>query len=913
VAERLERRLVAVMFTDMLGYTALIGADERLGVEKRDRYVRALEAQHDAFGGTIVQRLGDGSMSMFPSALAAVGAAVEIQRGLGREDVPVRIGIHVGEVVVEPERLTGIAVNVAARIESFAVPGGVQLSDSAYEQIGNRDDVSVVELGRFRFKNVGRPFELYAVAADGLVVPDPGTLEGKGERLAALPADLPDPATPLLGRSAELAALVEHVRDHRVVTITGPGGTGKTRLLVELGRLLRPEFPDGVAFVTLADVTDPAALVPALAEALDVKEAEGRSLGDGIVALIADRRALLLLDNLEQVVAAAPELAGLVEACPALRLVTTSRTPLRIAAEREVPLAPLAVPPPTTAPDSVESLLGCPAVDLFVERARATSPSFELTSGNAGAVAAVCRRLDGLPLALELAAARLRLLSPEALLERLDHALDVLAGGARDTPLRQQTLRATIDWSHSLLSEPQQRLFRRLAAFAGGCTLADVEAVCAEPGESALDGLESLVDEALVQLDGPAGRLRLLQTIGDYARERLEAAGETREVALRHADRYALVAREIRDGVEGTSQVAAIERGIAEEGNLLGALDTLLAAARDADAAAVETGLQLSGDLYLYWHIRGKNVTARDYAAAFLETSEAPTAGRAGALLTVGLTSWMLGEFDRANDEWAEAYRIAAAVGAERELCSCALFRGFGQLGFDLEAGLRLTGESIERSRAAGFAWAEGFASTFDGILHAVAGDPETAAARFASALELQQRLGDEEGAGLSLGGLASLAAGRGDLADAVELYRRSLAAFEAIGDRTEEARIHSELAWTQLRAGDPSLARSSFLDSVQAYTDVASVRGVGLSLIGLAAAEAVEGRPERAVRIAAAAELYAQQEGIVNVYADETPGREYVDAARSALSAEEAARASDEGRRLTIREAIDLARSVNR
>src|SRR4051794_14695598 len=397
----LDRRLVAVVFTDMVGYTALMQLDERSAVERRDRYLSALESQHDAFGGTIVQRLGDGSMSMFPSSLAAVQAAVAIQRDLAAQDVPVRIGIHVGEVIVERDRLTGDAVNIAARIESFAVPGGVMLSDSAREELKNRSDVGVVSLGRFRLKNVGRPFELFAVSADGVVVPDPAALAGKGERFASLPSHLPDPAAALVGRVSDLATLVELVRNHRVVTISGPGGVGKTRLVVELGGLLPPEFPDGVAFVSLAGVKEPADLVPALAEALDVKEGEGRALGEGLVTLIGDKRALLLLDNLEQVVAAAPEVAALVARCPELRIVTTSRMPLRIAAEREYPLAPLELPP-TSDPSSLDSLLAYPAVALFVERARATRGSFELTPQNAGAVAAVCRRLDGLPLALEL-------------------------------------------------------------------------------------------------------------------------------------------------------------------------------------------------------------------------------------------------------------------------------------------------------------------------------------------------------------------------------------------------------------------------------------------------------------------------------------------------------------------------------
>jgi predicted ATPase/class 3 adenylate cyclase len=911
VKQDLDRRLVAVMFTDMVGYTALFQVDERLAMDKRDRYVRAVERHHEAFGGTIVQRLGDGTMGMFPGSLVAVQAAVEIQRELAEHDVPVRIGIHVGEVIVEPHGLIGDAVNVASRIESFAVPGGVMLSDTAHDQLKNRTDVEVVGLGRFRLKNVGRPVELFAVSADGIVVPDERTLEGKGERFAGLPGDLPQPVTSLVGRAADLHSLVELVRNHRVLTITGPGGVGKTRMLVEVGRVLAPEYLDRVAFVPLADVATPEGFIPALAAALDVKEAEDRTLDEGIVSLIGDGNALLLLDNLEQVVLAAPEVARLVERCPKLRIVTTSRTPLRIAAEREYPLTPLALPPASDGDwtERTESLMAYPAIALFVDRARSTRTTFEVTPENAGAVAAVCRRLDGLPLALELAAARLRLLSPEALLERLDRALAVLTTGPRDSPERQQTLRATIEWSHSLLTESEQRLFRRMAVFAGGCTFADLEAVCANPGETILDELESLVDKALVQADGQGARLRMLQTIEEYARERLEAAAETGEIALRHARRYAELAGEIRDGIEGTEQRGSLERGIAEEGNVQAALDTLLAAARDGEAAASELGLQLCGDLWLYWHIRGKNLTAREYAGSFLgaDMGGAPTAGRAGALVTAGLASDVLGQFDRANDEWAEAYRIATTLAADRELCIGAFLAGFGLFRFDLQAGIRLMEEGIERSRAVGFAWAEGFASSLVGILHTIAGDLETANERYSHGLRIQQVIGDQEGAGLSLGGLAGLAAGRGDLAGALDLYGQSLVAYEAIGDRAEEARIHAEMAWTHVRAGAAGAARQRFLDSVRAYTDVASVRGVGLSLIGLAATESIEDRAERAVQIAAAAEVYADQEGIVNVYSDQTPGREFVDRARASLSEKDVTRATEVGRRLTIKQVVDL------
>ena len=889
VSEGLERRLVAVMFTDMVGYTALLQADERLGVEKRERYLVALDRHHDELGGTVVQRLGDGSMSMFPSSLAAVQAAVAIQQELAAQDVPVRIGIHLGEVIVEPERLTGDAVNIAARVESFAVPGSVFVSDTVYEQVKNQSEIEVTPLGSFRLKNVGRPLDLYAIAGPGLAVPDRSTLEGKGEVVVAIRAKLPQPSTALLGRDHELAELADLVRGQRVVTITGPGGVGKTRLVTDLGWRLEPEFPDGAAFVGLADVADAPDFLPALGAALDVKEAEERSVADGIVALVADRQVLLVLDNLEQIVAAAPDVAELVARCPKLRIVVTSRTPLRIAGECLYPLQPL------PAGD---------AVALFAARAQAVSPEFRVAE-HTDAVKEICRRLDGLPLALELAAARLRLLGPEGLRARLDHALELLTTGARDSHERQQTLRATIDWSYSLLDEPEQRVFRRLAVFAGGCTFEDAEAVT---GAGTLDQLEALVDAALVQANG---RLRMLQTIADFAREQLEASGDAAEVAARHAERYAVVAREIRDGVEGTEQLDAIERGIREEENLGAALDTLVAMARQGDQAAAEQGMQMCGDLWMYWHIRGKNLTARDYAAAFLDTEagSAATAGRAGALRTAGLAAWMLGDLERADAQWREAYGIAGALGDDRELCLSSLARTLALLGVDNDAAGRCAREAVARSAALGFAWAEGFSLTFEGLVSTLTGDVAGAKSNFDEALAIQLRLGDEEGAGVSLGGLAQLAAQRGDLASALDLYAQSLGAFEACGDRAEEARILSEAAWTHLRNEDPGAARRSFFDSVQAYTDVGSVRGIGLSLIGLATTEAVEDRAEHAVRIAAAAEIYAQEEGIVNVYSDETPGREFVDGARAALSPEELARATEAGRRLTIEEALDLAR----
>jgi tetratricopeptide (TPR) repeat protein len=494
----------------------------------------------------------------------------------------------------------------------------------------------------------------------------------------------------------------------------------------------------------------------------------------------------------------------------------------------------------------------------------------------------------------------------------LDHALDVLTSGQRDVPERHQTLRATIAWSHSLLSDSEQRLFRRMAAFVDGCTVVDVEAVCAEAGESCLDELESLVDKALVQVDGRGDRLSMLQTIGEFAREQLELANEAGAIALRHASRFAHRARQIRDGIEGTQQVSSVEAGMVEEGNLHAAIGTLLVAARSGDEIAAELGMQMSGDLWMYWHLRGKNVTARQYATAFLEADarRAATHGRAGALITAGLASWMLGRYEQSLDECAQAHRIAAEIGAQREICIAGLMQALALIFVDPEAGLRCAEESIETSRTVGFTWAEGITLTVAGILHAATTSPDVARARYGQALEIQRRLGDWEGAGMSLGGLAELASARGETSDAVELYRQSLAAFEAVGDRGEEARILSELAWTHLADGEPTQARATFFESVQAHLDLASVRGVGLSLVGLAATEVAEQRPENALRIAAAAEVYAHEEGIAVIYTEDTPGREFIDQAVAALPPDAVTRVTEAGRKLTIKEALDLART---
>ena len=896
------------MFTDIEGFTAAMQTDESAAMAGREKYVAVLEKQHRVFGGEIAQFFGDGALSRFANSTDAVDCAVAIQRDLRAvPEVPVRIGIHVGHVMVEPTGLIGDAVNIASRIESFGLPGAVLISDSVEDQVRNQASLSLVDLGKFRLKNIGRAFSIFAVDAPGLRVPASDFLQGKGEKLASLPSNLPGRSGPLLGRETDINELAVLLDQYRLVTITGPGGIGKTSTAIELCRRMVPEFLDGISFVPMADVTEPEHVLPTIASVLDVKENEERSLEEGLLSLIGDKKALLILDNLEQVIDAAPQIADLLANSPNLSLIVTSRTPLRISTEHEYRLDPLTLPPRDT-PMGVEELDDFAAVKLFAERARLVNPSFAITAENAVAVVDICRRLDGLPLAIELAAPRMRILTPDALLERLSHALDVLTAGPRDRPLRQQTLRGAIDWSHSLLDEAEQRLFRRLSVFVGGATFDDIQSVAADAGGDVFGELESLVEKALVAIDG--SRFSMLQTVREFAAESLEAVGETREITRRYSEHYARVAGSVREGVEGTEQVSWMERGMIEEPNLLAALEHLLELAKAGDNGAAELGATAVGDLWLYWHIRGKHLSARDYARDFLALVQGPSRGRARALVTAGLASLTLGNPAGAVEELLEARAIGVELGESYLVIAALLSLMVASMMLGSERAGEYAIEGMARLEGEDFPMLRGLMLAFDGIFHLAAGDIEGARSRCEEALVIQQRREDHEGAGVSLAALAALAGSQKETTKALKLYRSAQSSFEKVGDRAEEARVFGEMAWTYLAAGDPPSARQSFLASAAAHQDVGSLPGIGNSLVGLAAVASASGNPETAVALASAADKLLGEEGVVVAYSEDSPGRAHLETAEAALTPDEIKRAKTEGAALSIRDALGLARS---
>src|SRR6266498_161692 len=558
---------VTFLFTDIEGSTRLLqqlGEDYTALIADHDQLLR--EAS-EMYNGHVMGTQGDSFFVAFSRAMDAIHAVIHTQRALAAHawtngvSVRVRMGLHTGEPQISESGYVGIDVHRAARIAAAAHGGQVLISQTTCNLVQNElpEGVKLRDLGEHRLKDLRQPKHLYQLVIDGLATDFPPI-----KSLDALLNNLPIPLTSFIGRQKELGELKQLLENTRLVTLTGPGGSGKTRLALQVTTEMVEHFRNGVFFVALAPITDPKLVASTIAQPLGIKETAGRSITDSLKDYLQSKSLLLLLDNFEQVISAAPLVAELLATCNELKILVTSREGLRISGEHEYPVPPLPLPNLTELP-TLESLSQYAGVELFLQRARAVKPDFHLTNETAPTIAEICYRLDGLPLAIELAAARIKLLSPRAMLDRLGNRLEFLSGGGRDLPARQQTLRNAIAWSYDLLNENEQNLFRRLSVFTSGCMIDAIEALAEDPlGRiSILDELESLLDKSLLrEIDDAHGEPRfvMLELLREFGLEQLAASSEQERIRLWHAKFFLALAEQAETKLESGEQLEWINR-----------------------------------------------------------------------------------------------------------------------------------------------------------------------------------------------------------------------------------------------------------------------------------------------------------------------------------------------------------------
>ena len=865
---------VTFLFTDIEGSTTLL---QRLGdrryAEVLEEHRCLLRAAFAEGNGQEIATHGDAFLVAFSRARDAVGTGVAAQLALAKHAWPddtslrVRMGLHTGEPVSGSGDYVGLDVHRAARI-CAAGHGGQILLSQAVRVLASSDlppRASLRDLGTHRLKDLREPEYLFQVVHPNLPSDFPPL-----KSLDIQPNNLPIQLTSFIGREREKAEVGRLLMTSHLVTLTGSGGAGKTRLALQVAAETLEEFPGGVWLVELAALSDPTLVPQAVASALAVSEQPGRALTDTLRDALRGKSMLVVLDNCEHLVTACARLAdALLRTCPNLRILTTSREALGVTGETIWRVPSLSVPDPQRLPP-FDRFSDYEAVRLFIDRAVASAPQFGVTSGNAPAIAQVCHRLDGIPLAIELAAARVKVLAVEQIAARLDDRFRLLTSGSRTALPRQQTLRAAMDWSYDLLSEQERTVLRRLSVFAGGWTLEAAEAICSGGrvnADDTIDLLTSLVDKSLVLTDvrRDAARYRLLESVRHYSRDRLLDSGEATDIQRRHRDWFLALAERGEPELRGPGQVAWLARFETEHDNLRAALDF-----SETEESGVDAQLRLAGALQWFWYMHGHWSEGRTWLeAALARSSNTPSPASAKALRGAGFLAWRQGDNERAT----------------------ALS----------EKGLALCRELGDKRYGAWFLMHLG-----DVALNQ--GDHPRATRLLRDALIMSRESGDQWFIALAIAHLGEMAHRDGNYAQAVSYYRESLALFRETKDKAYTALFLRHLGEVELHQGDHEEAAACYTEGLTLAREVKARREAEECIAGLAQLACAKGKYQDAARLFGSAEalraiLAHRRESYEQARHDQS-----LASACAALGEAAFATAWAEGRAMTLEQAIESA-----
>jgi predicted ATPase/class 3 adenylate cyclase len=884
--DELPQGTVTLLLTDIEGSTRLLhqlGAEGYADAQAEHRDL--LRAAFHRHGGVEVDTQGDAFFYVFPEAAGCLRGAVEAQRALAHhpwahgEPVKVRMGANTGTPQRTDEGYVGVPVNTAARIASAGHGGQVLLSERTAELLTEaleNDEITLREMGRHRLKDLDQPIRLYQIVIPELPsdFPPPRTAETR-------PNNLPTPLTAFVGRAQIVAKIRDLLlrTDVRAVTLIGPGGTGKTRLGLRVAGEVLHSMEDGAFFAGLAALRDPSLVASEIASALGVKEEAGKTLLEAVCDHLVEKELLLLLDNFEQVQEAARDVATILSRCPGVKVLTTSRQPLRISGERGFPVPPLELPD-ADANLTPEELGDNEAVRLFVERAQSVNYEFELAESNASQVLEICRRVDALPLAIELSAAKLWEMDVAQLLQSLDRRLAVLNEGSVDLLDHQRTLRDLVAWSYDLLDEHLQASWRRLAVFAGGCTAETAEMVCnLEGGDTLESDLEELVSRSLLTPDfrGSSGaekvilgqderRYTMLETLREYAADVLSSAPEAAEVTERFENWSLALAEEAESHLRGPDLQLWLDRLNAEIANFRAALDI----ASNPEVPHPDQALRLSAALHFYFYSTGYLSEGRERLLAALEFGEqAAPQSRAKALYAAAALNRQQNRIDEAETYAGECLEIYRSLGDEDGVASVlSMLGGIAQRREDYDAAAKLLQE----------------------------------------AAELQEKTGNQERLGVTYNLLGITEQMRDRIEAAGEYYARSLATAQAVADQNTIGTALINLGEVTQIAGDLGGAADYYRDALRIWADIHQGLFIAYCMEVLAGIDVAGGRPREAALLFGTADRIREELGApVEPFNQERYQRD-LDTTRGAMTEDDFTQAWEEGRRMRTEEAIELA-----